>query len=412
VTGPDGRLAEQVAFAWDAFGHLTSVADSVGRYRFSWDAATGRLLGSQTAYYRRDGTPTEPATITYGYLPDGRLAEIATSSQIGGALRFGCAYDAAGRLTSCGPALSGTRQIFGNAQYDYTPDSTAATDTAISRFALPRAPITFAYRFDGLLSWEEDAAGKRTCYAYDRALPIVEFQPIEASQGGVPGNTYAVTALWGWGVDGLVFERWEHSRASGGVPYSPNIEADSEHVLHLFDPLGFALYRLDERGLLFADGRLSGGGARKATWYRPDGIDFAKGFVASTDPASGWWGQWGYFTDAATGRQRLGGIGRWYDPALGRYLGRDPAYLLDATPAAVLSRGKMSPYAMDGGVLNRTMVDWMDPYIPFAARVSAGAIPGIESYAGYPGIRGAPTEAGGLLAWFRFLGGGLLLFME
>jgi hypothetical protein len=281
--------------------------------------------------------------------------------------------DALGRLTGVGSG-AGTGGG-GAAGLLAGPQATARID-ATSTFPLPQAPVTFAYRFDGLLAWEEDASGQRTGYAYEGMLPLVAFHPLEAADGGVPGNTFAVTALWGWGVDGLVFERWEHSRATGGVPYSPNIEQDSEHVLPVFDPLGFALYRLDERGLVFADGRLSGGGAKKGVWYRPGGIDFARGYTASTDPAAGWRGQWGYLTDAATGLQRIGG--RWYDPALGRYLSRDAAYLLDPSPVSVLARGMMSPYAVDGGVLNRTLLDWVDPYAPFAIRANAGVFSGMN----------------------------------
>jgi YD repeat-containing protein len=584
VTGPEGKVAEQVAFAWDAFGHLTDVADGVGQYGFLWDTRTGHLLRSETAYYRRDNSLTEPVAIVYGYYPDGRLEEVMTSSQLGGpVLRFGYTYDAAGRLISCGPALAGTRHAFGNTEYAYSPADRLLTKTiwvnrvlqeittsyrsdargrlvgmtvtatdfwgnekmlarlavtpdalgdpvrivgqvldpvsgqaalaaatraqdkatgqlryipytatfgydaggrlkgdasdfapaaafggtvftrlvpddagnwtsygsfpdlaydgahrlvgngfgyagssgalgtpslwrsvpltldalgrltgigtgggaaglragpqatgtidAASAFPLPSAPVTFAYRFDGLCAWEEDASGQRTAYAYEGNLPLVAFQPREAADGGVPGSTYAVTALWGWGVDGLAFERWEHSRATGGVPYAPNIEQDSEHVLPVFDPLGFALFRLDERGLVFADGRLSGGGAHKGVWYRPGGIDFARGYTASTDPASGWRGQWGYFTDAVTGLERIGG--RWYDPALGRYLTREPAYLLDPSPSGVLARGLVSPYAVDGGILNRTLLDWVDPYVPFAVRGGDGRLPGLSSFSGF-----------------------------
>jgi YD repeat-containing protein len=361
--GPFTRLAPDAAGNWLAYGSYAAFGGLAG---LAYDGAH-RPVGDGFAYDARTGAPTLWRGVPL--VPDAR-----------------------GLPAAFGPGLAAGAH------------ATAGVDAARAASLQAQAPpaavgggtLRVAYRFDGLVAWTEDALGRRTAYAYDAraaggALPVEAFRVIEAAAGGGAGHTYAAATLWGWGADGLAYERFQRpaflGAGTGGGPRAGAglLDTDAEHVLPVFDPLGSALFRLDaRRGLILSDGRLSGGGARKAVRYRPGSLSLGpRGGLASTDPASGWRGQWGYLTDPATGLQLVpgpsgeagellsragGGPGsRWYDPALGRFLTPDPGYLLDPSPGAVLA-GMASPYAVDGGVLNRVTADRIDPYAPFSVR--------------------------------------------
>jgi hypothetical protein len=53
----------------------------------------------------------------------------------------------------------------------------------------------------------------------------------------------------------------------------------AEHIVPVFDPLGAALFRIDQRGLIVmivSDGRVAGGGSRLAAFYRPGSVSLGR----------------------------------------------------------------------------------------------------------------------------------------
>ncbi len=137
------------------------------------------------------------------------------------------------------------------------------------------------YNADGLRAWKQTAAG-RTYTLYDGEEPICELDA-----------TGAVTAVNTFGANGLLARH----TAVGSVFYT-------------FDQQGSTAQRLDGAGnVLTAHGFDAFGTSLTAN-------------AAPTDPYAGYGAQWGYRADAETGLLLLGQ--RYYDPASGRFLNRDP----------------------------------------------------------------------------------------
>ena len=139
--------------------------------------------------------------------------------------------------------------------------------------------LTAGYRADGLRAWKQTANGT-TYFIYDGITPVLEMD-----------GTGNVTAVNTFGANGLI----SRHTASGSVFYT-------------FDPQGSIAQRLDATGNLLATSAFDAFGAGSST-------------TAASDPF-GYGAQWGYYTDAETGLLLLGH--RYYDPASGRFLTRDP----------------------------------------------------------------------------------------
>ena len=148
----------------------------------------------------------------------------------------------------------------------------------------PAAPFSsasgYGYNGDGLRAWKQTASGKRY-FLYDGEKPVCE---LDAAGNVIASNT--------WGATGLV------ARREGGAS-----------TFYAFDERGNAAQRLDDSGGILGTYLFDAFGDRTGT----DGSD---------DPYAGFGGQWGYYTDAETGLILC--THRYYDPAQGRFLTRDP----------------------------------------------------------------------------------------
>jgi RHS repeat-associated protein len=134
--------------------------------------------------------------------------------------------------------------------------------------------LTASYNGDGLRAWKQTASGRRY-YLYDGEELVCELD--------AAGNPVA----------GVVFG------ANGLVVY--DIRA------YQFDPQGNAVHLMDDDGLVLAHLAYDAWGQR----------------MSGENPTPyGYKGQWGYYTDAETGLLLL--THRYYDPATGRFLTRDP----------------------------------------------------------------------------------------
>ena len=133
---------------------------------------------------------------------------------------------------------------------------------------------------DGLRTWKQTgAATTRTYFLYDGSLPVCEF-----------GSTGTLTAANTFGTDGLVSR---HTTAT---------------TFYAFDERGNVAQRLSSTGAVTSSDLYDTYGARTST-------------AAQTDPFE-YEGQFGYFTDAETGLLLC--THRFYDPAAGRFVTRDP----------------------------------------------------------------------------------------
>lgn len=140
---------------------------------------------------------------------------------------------------------------------------------------------TAGYRADGLRAWKQSGS-TRTYYLYDQGEPLIE---MDASGAAVAVNVFS--------PDGLV-GRW--TSASGTVYYS-------------FDVQGSVAQRIDSSGNVLSSSCYDGYGAESSTGTAP------------TD-CFGYNARWGYVLDRETGMYLC--QHRYYDPANGRWLTRDP----------------------------------------------------------------------------------------
>jgi RHS repeat-associated protein len=143
--------------------------------------------------------------------------------------------------------------------------------------------LSAGYRGDGLRAWKQGSggAGTRTYFLYDGLTPVVELDA-----------TGAVSAVNSFGPTGLL------SRSSG-----------SSTVYYAFDERGNTAQRLDGSGNVLTSHVADAYGAVAST-------------VSVNDPYAGFGAQHGYYTDTETNLVLC--TFRYYDPALGRWLTRDP----------------------------------------------------------------------------------------
>ncbi len=155
--------------------------------------------------------------------------------------------------------------------------------------------LTAGYNGDGLRAWKQTASGRRY-YLYDGEELVCELS--------AAGNV----------VTPVVFG------ANGLVVYSGTI--------YQFDPQGNAVHLLDD------DGRTVLANLAYDAWGQ---------LMSGSNPTPyGYKAQWGYHTDVETGILLL--THRYFDPAMGRFLTRDPIGL----------EGGMNLYAYVGnGVVNK-----------------------------------------------------------
>ena len=144
--------------------------------------------------------------------------------------------------------------------------------------------MTAGYRADGMRAWKDSGAGKQY-YLYDGETLLAEMNAAGA-----------LTGVNLWGPDGL---------------------ACHGSTFYLYDPLGNVVHRLDTSGNVLSSEVYDAWGVLL------DAIEPATGnaYDFGDDPY-GYKGQHGYYTDRETGLILC--THRYYDPALGRWLTRDP----------------------------------------------------------------------------------------
>jgi len=162
-----------------------------------------------------------------------------------------------------------------------TYNGTTLTFDAEDRMTAFGTALTNGYLSSGLRAWKQNNSGTRTYFLYDGTEPVCEVD----TNGNVLGtNTF--------GADGLI------SRHVG-----------SSSTFYTFDTQGGNAQRLDSSGSILASAMFDAYGSHVSS----DG---------STDPFSGYGGQWGYYSDSETGLELC--TYRFYDPAIGRFINRDP----------------------------------------------------------------------------------------
>lgn len=255
-------------------------------YAISYSA--GMTLGSINS-----SVPAVPAfSGTTSYQHDSKIQLTSEQPSRGGSYNNGFGYDAAGNPTT----FKGAASTFNNANqntasgYDGNGNPTSYKGNAITFDAENRLTaygnvMAAGYRADGRRAWKQTGTGK-TFYIYDGDKLLYE-----TNAAGT------VTAQNTWGLIGLV------ARQSGG-----------RTLLYTWDAQGNVSQQIDAaNGSIVASYMFDAFGTR--------GVSTTDA-TAPYDPYSGFGGSQGYYTDSETGLQLLGH--RYYDPATGRFLTRDP----------------------------------------------------------------------------------------
>jgi RHS repeat-associated protein len=255
--------------------------------------AANLTLGSIAA-----SMPGAPAAYsgTTSYSHDTKLQLTNETSTRGGGYNFSNVFDGAGGCPLGATTFKGAANTFNNANQNtaWTHDGNGNPTTyggqtlafdAENRMTAYGSVLTAGYRADGLRAWKQTSGG-RTYYLYDGDQPVEE---LDAS-----GNKAAVTTFGPSGV----LARTTASRT----------------LLYSFDALGQMAQQIDAvAGTIVASYLFDAWGARQVSTSDP---------TAASDPYSGYNTAAGYITDWETGLQLLGH--RYYDPATGRFLNRDP----------------------------------------------------------------------------------------
>lgn len=251
--------------------------------------ASNLTVGSMTA-----SIPGAPSSFsgTNSYTHDTKLQLTQESSTRAGSYTNNQAYDTAGNSTT----FKGSTNTFNNANQNtaYTHDGngnpttykgTTLTFDAENRMTAYGSVLTAGYRADGLRAWKTTSAGT-TYYLYDGDHPVEEMD-----------GSGSKTAVMTFGPDG-VLARTTSTRT----------------LLYTFDALGQMAQQMEvSSGNIVASYLFDAWGTRAYS---------SSDTAAINDPYSGYGANAGYITDWETGLQLLGH--RYYDPATGRFLNRDP----------------------------------------------------------------------------------------
>jgi RHS repeat-associated protein len=262
---------------------LTSGNQVIAQYgTFKYDGVNNPLGLSATF----SGVPTQTGTTSYTYDSYDRLTN--ETSQLSGGYNESFACDPAANLTTVRGASQGfdsDDQITG-ASFAYdgngSPTTYAGNSLAFdveARLIGEGANWSAGYRADGLRAWKQTSSGK-TYYLYDQGEPVVELN----SSGAVTGvNVFA--------HDGLV------ARSQGGT-----------WTYYAFDALGNVGQRLNSSQSVVS-----------SSSYDSYGAESNNGTPSDT---FGYRARFGYVLDRETGFYYC--RNRYYDPARGRWLSRDP----------------------------------------------------------------------------------------
>ena len=279
-----------VAFTQNAVGQLTAQVNTLGASTLSsFTGMTYDGVGNRTNVTSGvTGQAALSGATAYTYDAKDQLTQ--ESSARAGGYTNAYAYDGAGNPTTFKGATRtyNAKNQLTNTGFGYDGDGNpttynglaAAFNVADCMTALG-TQLTAGYTGEGLRTWKQNNAGTRTYFLYDNGVPVCELDST--------GNTVATNTF---GPNGLV------SRRTGG-----------SSRFYTFDERGGTTQRLTSAGAVLSSRMM-------------DAFGTPGGSASTGDPYDGFGGQWGYYTDAETGLQLC--TYRYYDPATGRWLNRDP----------------------------------------------------------------------------------------
>jgi RHS repeat-associated protein len=396
IVYPNGK---EVARAYDGAGRLESVGDWLGgETKFAYDADSNlTAINFPTASgnvdeYSYDSTSlvseakfkkgTESlASLTYTRDALGQVEHEARNG-LPGAEELSYGYDEANRLVEAGtesfaydPADNLTEGIGSTNAYDAASQLETGTG------------LTYGYDKLGERTKATPSSGPATSYGYDQAGNLISVaRPKEGESPAIAeALIYDGTGLLASKTSGLTTRHlaWD---VSSSLP----LLLDDGERSYLYGPDGLPIQQItakEEPTYLHHDQlgstRILTGESGETTAsfsYAPYG-----GLEASTGTATTPLGFGGQYTDAETGLQYL--RARFYDPATGQFLTRDPiegqtrqpySYAVD-NPLSRVDRAGLAGELIAGGCVAGEVVDPLGGCVPGAA---AGGVAEVGKYAG------------------------------
>jgi RHS repeat-associated protein len=286
-------------YSYNGRGQLTRLINELNAVTlsdfdgFTYDGASNRKS------YSASVTGYASATGSSAYEYDAKNQLKREQSTRGAGLDHAFDYDGAGNPTTFKGAArefnTNNQRTGAGFEHDLNGNPTMYNGATLTldpenRLTSYGAALTAGYRGDGLRAWKETSQG-RAYFIYDGALPIIEF---DTGTGGLSVvNTF--------GAAGLV------SRSGGAGP-----QGGQGTSFYTFDPQGSVSQHVSHNPLPGLPPVVSSPQTYTA---------YGESLLGSSSPF-GYKAQWGYYTDSETGLQLL--THRYYDPAAGRFLTRDP----------------------------------------------------------------------------------------
>ena len=273
-------------YTYNALGQVTRLLNQINSTTISdfssitYDGAGNRA--SITASI--PGTTSLDGTTAYTYDNKNQLTQETSTRNGGFTDNFG--YDSAGNSTNFKGVTksynSNNQQTGSNFSYDGNGNPTSYGGVSLTfdpanHLTAYGSTLTAGYTGKGLRAWKQNNTG-RTYFLYDGLSPIIELD-----------SSGAVTATNTFGTAGLVGRH------------------ETNSVFYSFDAEGNVAQRSDSSGNVLGSLFFSAHGATLSG--------------SLTDPF-GHKAQFGYYTDTETGLQIA--TFRYYDPASGRFVTRDP----------------------------------------------------------------------------------------
>jgi RHS repeat-associated protein len=270
----------------NSLGQVTHLQNQIGSttlsaYTISYDGAGNRssIAASNIATSALNGNGT------FTYDTKNQLLEELSTRNGGFTDDFG--FDGAGNPTSYKGVTkaynSNNQQTGSGFSYDGNGNPTAYNGVSLTfdpenHLTALGTTLTAGYRGDGLRAWKQVSSGT-TYFLYDGTNPIIE---LNASGAVVATNSFC--------PHGLVSRR-----------------VNSVSVLYAFDSEGNVAERTDASANVLSE-----------HFFDAHGVSL----TGSPVEPFGYRAQFGYYTDIETGLHML--TNRYYDPATGRFLTRDP----------------------------------------------------------------------------------------
>jgi RHS repeat-associated protein len=278
---------------FNALGQATNIENKLGSTTLSeFSSMTNDGAGNLVSVTASvPAASTLSGTTTYGYDTKDQLT--GESSTRNGSYSNSFGYDSAGNPTTfkgVGKTYNSKNQLTSGTSYVYdgngnptTYNGTTFTFDEENKATAFGSVLTSDYSVDGLRAWKENSSSVRTYFLYDGARPVVE---LDASGSVSATNTF--------GIDGLISRRTASTSTS---------------VFYTFDERGNTVQRLNSSGTVLTN-------------HISDAFGTTVSSSATGDPYDGFGAQFGYYTDHETGL--IFCTFRYYDPANGRWLTRDP----------------------------------------------------------------------------------------